>query len=549
MSHLKAIDDYVNGVLQGSIPACKHVKRACQRHVDDLKKLKNYYFDTEEVERVISLIEVFPHVSGPLAAKREKIKLAGWQKFIVGSIFGWRDKITHFRRFTEAYIQVPRKNGKSTLMATIGNVMTFADGEFGAEVLAGATTERQAYKVFPPARKMILNTPDLKSLGIEVYKQSIVVSHDQSVFRPIIGDPGDGDSPSCAIVDEFHEHNTSDLYDTMKTGMVARDEPLCLIITTAGVNLASPCHDKYEEVVKMLAKPEDDSLFGIIYTIDEDDDWTTIEAAQKANPNFGISIFPRHVETALKRAKNNPSQQVAYKTKHLNIWCAAKRAAIDLDKWYACGDDDLKIEDFLEDDCIGAIDLATREDIAGKVYLFRRVIDGLNHYYAFPKFYVPIDRAYERTDTDYIKWINSGELHYHDGVEISYSQMEADVVEDADQLDLHELVYDPWQATQMAQNLEDKGLTVVELRNGYQSFSEPFKELLAAISAKRFHHPNNAVFSWMASNVVELRDQKDNIRPAKEKPQNKIDGIVCTVMALNRMMALDDGYIKGFVNI
>lgn len=544
--NVNAANKYARDIVAGRIPACKWVKLACQRHLDDLKESKKrgyeYYFHKEAAEAVCIFVQLLPHTKGKWAAERKLIELEPWQKFIFAVVFGWKRKKDDTRRFREVYAEIPRKNGKSVVAAGTGNFMFCLDGEFGAEIYCGATTEKQAWEVFRPAKIMVGRTPDLlEAFGIEVNASNMNRPDDGSKFEPIVGNPGDGASPSCAIVDEFHEHRTPDLYETMITGMGAREQPLMFIITTAGTNLAGPCYDKRLEVQKMLnASPANDELFGIIYTIDNEEDWDKPESLYMANPNIGVSVKEDYLLSQLANARNNPSRQVIYKTKHLNIWCGAKAQWLNMSKWRACGDPTLRVEDFTEDDGWFVIDLAAKIDICCTMRVFRRVISGDVHYYVFPKFYLPeetINNTKEKANQNaYQRWVASGHLFEMPGYEINFTHIYEEGTDDCKGFNINEVAYDPWRATQMAQLFEADGATAVEFRNTVQNMTLAMKEMEAAIMAGRFHHPDDPVLNWMASNTVNKIDKKGNYFPDKESNENKIDGIVCAIMGVGRAM-------------
>ncbi|EBU3626892.1 TPA: phage portal protein [Salmonella enterica subsp. houtenae] len=278
-----------------------------------------------------------PHTSGEWARRKLRIEFEPWQKFALGVPFGWVRKDTGFRRFTEIYIEVPRKNGKSAIAAAVGNYMFCADGEYAAEVYCGATTEKQAWKVFAPALAMVKKLPALRQKFCIKPWAKKMTRPDGSLFAPIIGDPGDGDSPSCAIIDEYHEHDTDALYTTMTTGMGAREQPITLIITTAGFDIASPCYEKRTQVVEILERiregGENEAIFGIIYTLDDDDDWTQPEALIKANPNYNISVKEGFLKAKQLLAMSTPGQTNKILTKHFNKWVSSKAAYYNLQKW------------------------------------------------------------------------------------------------------------------------------------------------------------------------------------------------------------------------
>ena len=541
---LRSVNDYARRVVAGKILAGQWVRLACQRHLDDLKAAEKpgarWRFDAAEGLRIVRFIECLPHTKDRWAAKRQRLVLEPWQAWVVACVFGWlRNGPGKVRRFREAYIEVPRKNGKSHLAAGIGLACMVADGVHGAEVYSGATTEKQAWEVFRPARIMAKQTPQLcEHYGIEVNASNLLRLSDYARFEPLIGKPGDGASPSCAIVDEFHEHDTPDLYDTMMTGMGAREQPLMLVITTAGVNVAGPCYEKRIEVQRMLdGSVPADRLFGVIWTIDEGDDWKDRKVWEKANPNLGVSVSEDYLEAQVEQAIRQPSKQSTVLCKHFNVWTGAKSAWINMEKWRACADPTITRERFSRDPCHIGLDLATRIDIAARVELFRRTVDGLTHYYCVPAFYVPESALQAAKNAQaYRGWATAGHLQIVDGDEIDFAGIQNEILELAPQLTLTDLAYDPWQATQLAQALREQGVDAVEFRNTVANMSPAMRELEAAIMSGRFHHDGNPVMSWMAANVVAKSDAKDNIFPRKELPDNKIDGIVALLMAIGRAM-------------
>lgn len=304
--NVNAANQYARDVVRGKIVACQYVIDACQRHIDDMAQEKGrkfrYRFDKDLAEQAAKFIQLLPHTKGEWAFKRMPITLEPWQLFIVCCAFGWVQKGTKLRRFREVYTEIPRKNGKSAISAGVALYCFTCDNEFGAEVYSGATTEKQAWEVFRPAKLMCKRTPLLtEAFGIEVNAKNMNRPEDGARFEPLIGDPGDGQSPHCAIVDEYHEHDTDSLYTTMLTGMGARRQPLMWAITTAGYNIEGPCYDKRREVIEMLnGTVPNDELFGVIYTVDDGDDWTDPNTLKKAKP-FSITKEMALLSTQLRR--------------------------------------------------------------------------------------------------------------------------------------------------------------------------------------------------------------------------------------------------------
>lgn len=541
---------WAKSVVAGKIPACKWVVLACKRHLDDLIKSKNkdfpYKFDPKTAEKKILFIELLPHTKGEWALKRLKISLEPWQKFGLACTFGWICKKDGYRRFRESYWEVPRKNGKSAIAAGVALNMFVNDGEFGSEVYSGATTEKQAWEVFKPARLMVNRSPDLvEAGGILVNAASLEIPTDGSLFEPLIGDPPDGQSPHCAIVDEYHEHADSRLYDTMQTGMGARRQPLIFTITTAGFNIEGPCYDLRSRVQEMLlGTVEDDELFGWMWTIDEGDDWTDPKVLRKANPNFGVSIYGDYLESQQKKAIQNAARQNTFKTKHLNVWVSARSAFFNMEKWKACEDKALSILDFQLVPCLMSMDLASKIDLAARINLFYRYEDdGRLHYYCIsPRFYLPEDTVYNGQEKQvvqrYQKWMNLGLLDVHDGYENDLNLIATDLIADARSMVLSEVPYDEWGGFQVAKTIEDEGYDTIKIPKVTKTFSPAMKELEAAILSGRFHHDGNPILSWMIGNVISKPDANENVFPRKQNNFKKIDGAVALLMGISRVLAL-----------
>ena len=524
--------------------ACKWVRLACKRHIDDLKAAKKkgaiYYFDEAAANKVCAFLSLMPHTKGKWAQKKELIKLQPWQCFTFSALFGWKLAKNGRRRFRKAYVAVPRKNGKSIIGSGIGLYMFAADGEFGAEVYSGATTERQAWEVFRPAKQMLERTPDLReAFGAEVWAKALVNPGDGSRFEPVIGKPGDGSSPSCAIVDEYHEHDTSDLVDTMETGMGSREQPLMLMITTAGFNIAGPCFDQEIEAKKMLdGVLPNDELFALIYTIDEADKWDDPRSLYKANPNLGVSVDEDFLLSQQRQAIQSATHQTRFKTKHLNVWCSAKAQWLNLLEWNKCADYSLRPEQFAGYDNWITLDLASTSDVCVVMQVFKKKVDGKDHYYLFGKYFLP-ENAIEndpKNRNSYRKWVIEGFLEQHDGAEIDYDLIREHTADMLTKYQPKEVAFDPWKAAHLAQQLMKDGAEAVEFRQTVQNMSTPMKELESAVKGGRMHHDGNPVLTWMASNVVAKMDAKDNIYPRKDKNEQKIDGIVAAIMGIARAM-------------
>lgn len=559
---------YVDGVLSGEIPACKWTKAACRRQRDDLERAAAgdwlYEFSEQRAEHVCRFIELLPHVKAEWAGR--PITLQPWQIFILTTAFGWLKAGTPFRRFRTVYIEVPRKNAKSTLSSGVALYLVTADREPGAEVYSAATTREQARIVFDDARDMALRTPPLRQrFGVRAFAHSIAsqfredradgtVAEYTGLFRALSaeGSTLDGLNVHAAIVDELHAHKKRAVWDVIETATGSRAQSLLWAITTAGVDTSGICYEQRTYVTRLLNTvlrghkglgypikgtfAEDETYFGIIYTIDDTDEWTDASCWAKANPNLGISVKPDDIRRLADKAIRMASARSNFLTKRLNVWVNAAQAWMDMRKWDECADPELRIEQFLEQDTWISLDLASKRDIADKVNLFQRQIDGRTHWYAFAKHYLPEEACSEDVNAQYVGWKTDGWLTATPGNVTDYDVIEADIEADMSRFNVREVPFDPWQATQLSSHLTDKGVPMVELRQTVQHLSEPMKEFEALVLDGRFHHNGDPVLTWMVGNVVAKRDAKDNIYPRKESEDKKIDGAVAIIMGLARAM-------------
>ena len=534
--------DYARQVAAGAVAAARYVKAAAQRQIDDLKRWKSktspFVFDKAKAEKICQFVELLPHIKGPKAG--QLITLEPWQIFILTTVFGWvhRDGTRRFRR---VYIEVPRGNGKSALSSAVGLYMLAADNEGGAEVYSFATTRDQAKIVFGDAQNMARRTPGLKAhFGVEVNAHNIHVVRTASKFEALSaeGSTLDGLNTHLAIVDELHAHKLRTVYDVVETSTGKRAQSILWVISTAGSNRAGICYEVRGFVTKVLnGSVKDDSQFGIIYGLDDNDDWTTESALIKANPNWGISVMPEVLLPLQAKAMTMPSAANNFKTKHLNEWVNADTAWMDMRAWERCADPTLDAEQFLGEPVWIALDLASKVDIAAKISLFTREIEGKQHFFVFGQYYLPRDTVQRGENSQYQGWESIGLLTVTDGAVIDFQVIEDDLLADCSRFEVREVPYDPFQATQLATRMMAQAVPMVEMRPTVLNFSEPMKQLEALVLQSRLHHDGDPVLTWMMSNVVAHTDVKDNIYPRKERPENKIDGVVAAIMALGRALA------------
>jgi phage terminase large subunit-like protein len=541
---------YAEAVTGEEIPACKWLRSACRRQLDDLRRFKGrgspYRFNPVLVDKqgrsyqpadnLCAFVEHMPHVKGPLAGKT--IRLEPWQIFILTTVFGWV-KPDGKRRFRRSYVEVPRGNAKSTLSSAMALYMLTADGEGGAEVYSLATTRDQARIVFGDAQTMARKSAGFRSrFGVGVGAKNIYVLASGSKFEALSaeGSTLDGLNIHFGCVDELHAHKTRTVYDVVETGTGKRDNSLLWVITTAGSNRSGICYEVRTFVTKLLDGVfEDDSQFGVIYGLDDGDDWTLETSLIKANPNWGVSVRPEVLIPLQSKAMQLPSAVNNFKTKHLNEWVNADTAWMDMRAWDRCADSTLDLDDYAGQPCWMGLDLASKTDIAALLLVFtHKDIEGA--FAVFGRYYLPDDTVHATGNSQYPGWMASGRLTVTPGNVIDFAWIEADLIDFQSRFELQAVGYDPCQATQLSTRMIAEGLPMIEVKPTVLNFSEPMKTLEALVLQRKLIHDGDPVLGWMISNVVAHLDAKDNIYPRKERPENKIDGIVALIMGLSRAM-------------
>lgn len=457
---------------------------------------------------------------------------------MLATLFGWVHIDTDGRRFLEGYLEVARKNAKSTLAAGIVLYMLAADGEQGAEIYTAATTRDQARIVFDDAKLMADRCKDLQRyFGVETFRDHVAVPKTAGILKPLHaqGETLDGLNPHLALLDELHAHKKREVYDVLISGMGARLQSLLLSITTAGFDRSSIGFERHTYAKQILDSAiQDERFFGMVFTLDKDDDPLDESTWRKANPNLGVSVYPEKLHAEAVKARNSASHMSNFLTKHMNVWTNADHAWLDMRAWVDCGDDALTLDSVKHLEMIGGLDLASRVDIAAYVRIFRdRQAD---KYYLIPAFWLPQRAVDISSNSQYDGWARSGWINVCDGDVTDYDVIEAAILDDHERLRIKELPFDPFQATQISTHLLDKRVPMIECRATVQNFSEPMKWLEALVLERKLVHNNNPVMNWMMGNVVCHRDVKDNIYPRKEREENKIDGPVAAIMALNRWL-------------
>lgn len=540
---------YIEDVITERMPVCKPVRQAVQRHLNDLEtgKDRGLFFDERAAGKALAFFSFLRHTKGKWAGK--PLELSPWQAFVVYCIFGW--KFTDgTRRFRYSYVEVPRKNGKTTFAAGVALYMMVADAESGAEVYTGATTRDQARICFEEAQNMVRKAPDLQK-RLTVYKYNIHSLATASKMEPVSSDYNtlDGLNPHCVILDELHAYKNSGLFDIFKSATGARAQPLVFMITTAGFNKEWFCYGLRKSILSILdGAVQDDSMFGMIYTLDENDDWQDPTVWAKANPNYGISVSEQYIKQECHSATIRPSERVNFLTKNLNVWTDAADVWIPDEIWMLGSNpiDEASLEGKV---CYGGLDLASVSDFNCEALVFP-ADDG--YFDVLLRCWIPEDTVKKRVENglaDLERWIEAGWVRVTPGNVTDYNILKRDILEDFQKFNYQSMAKDRWNSSHLVQELNDElgavfreGKYVSKISDfgqGFQSMSTPTKELEKLALQGKIRHGGNPVLRWMLRNVMVRYDPSGNIKLDKEKSSEKIDGVVASVMALGEYLTFN----------
>ena len=531
-------EQYAADVRSGKIPACKYIRQAVERYYNDLDNAveSGWLFSRQKAERAIRFIEKLPHTKGKWAGT--PLHLEPWQMFLVWQLEGWLMAATGKRRFTEAYVQIPRKNGKTALAAAISLLHGYADKELGAETYYAATQRDQARICFEMAKKMVERS-DLSKRSV-VTRDAFTYEALGTTHRPVSSEAGniEGTSPSCGIVDEYHMHKTDEVLDSIATGMGAREQPLLFIITTAGTSTSSPCFRHYKVMTQVLdGVLSADRTLIMIYTLDDKDEVKDPEMWVKANPNYGVSVDKEWLANQVEKMHRDTSKVAPVLTKNFNIWMDAPTVWISAEQWDS-NRSEIAQESLLGRKCYAALDLASTSDYCSFVKLFN---EG-GRYQMLWRFYIPEDKFKDRYDmqrehADIDAWVRQGWLTITPGNVTDYDYILADVARDMEDYDIEAIAYDPWNSAQVAAKLTERGANMQAFSQTIGNYAYPTKEFSRIVLKGIVDHYDNPVARWMLSNVVIRTDANGNERPDKAKSAEKIDGIVAAIMALGQYLS------------
>lgn len=529
------VEQYVEDVLTGKKICGKTEIAGCLRYERDKKEAldKGFYLDIPAGEMPVHFNHKLKHTKDKWAG--QPLLLEPWQMFVLFNIFGWKNA-NGKRRFRTAYVELARKNGKTAMAAGVALFGLYAEQIPRAEVYSVATTRDQAKLCFNDAAAIVKITALNKRL--KCFRDSIAYEAMGSYFKPLSADYGihDGYSPSTVIIDEFHAHPNTGMLDVMVSGQAAREEPLNFIITTAGFNKNYPCYAFRKNAKNVInGITDDESLFAMIYEMDEGDDWTDPKNWVKANPNLGVSVSVDYLEKQVKDAQNRPEAVVNVKTKNLNMWVDAEDTWILDNKWMESSltEDNSMLQGM---DCWGGLDLSNVSDITAFVLIFK---DDEGRLYLKPYFWIPEDTLKDKIAKEnvfYAEWVQKGYVKVTPGNVVDYDYIRADIDKIADEYNVMSIAYDRWNSSQMVINMQSDGFTMSPFGQGYGSMSAPTKEFEKMVLQGKVEHFGNPVLRWMMSSVAIQRDPAGNIKPDKRKSSQKIDGVVASIMALGEMM-------------
>lgn len=537
---LQPWDQYALDVLDGKITVGRYARLAIERHFKDISRQeeKGLVWRPDMAAHALAFFPKYcRHFEGEWSGK--PVELAGWQAFWLAVEFGWY-RADGARRFRTWYEEVARKNGKSTKLAGLGLYLFAADKEAGAQVYTAATKLEQAKITHAAAEMMVAKSPALRQL-IQNHKNKLWIPGTANKFIPLGADANtqDGLNVHGAIIDELHAHPSRALWDVIDTARGARRRSVMHAITTAGFNQdGSICLEQRNYLIQILeGQIDDDSFGGVIYTLDEGDDWFDEANWGKANPNLGVSVFLEELRTQAAKARYVPAALNNFLTKRLNVWTQISESWLSLDAWDKCAGQ-VDEEALRHRKCFGGLDLASKTDIAAWILLFPPEKPG-EKWVVLCRFFIPEDNMLVRDQKDrvsYTAWARQGHIIPTAGTRIDQEAIRRQIIDDAANFDLQSIGFDEWNAGKIASELMEDGLEMVALTQNFQNLSEPSKELEAKVLAGELTHGGQPVLRWMAGNVVVLRDTNDNYRPNKKKSRERIDGIVALAMALNRAM-------------
>jgi phage terminase large subunit-like protein len=541
---------YAEDVLSGKIITGNLTRLAIQRNENDLKEAANrgLFFCEDSALRVLKFFNYLKHYQGKLAG--QVIELEPWQCWNFATVFGWKKEETGARRFATAYNEVARKNGKTTALSGIGCYGLTKDNEGGPEIYAVAASRFQAGKLFKSAKAMVERSPALKQ-RLTIFTNEIQFDKNVGLMTVLSADAGvqDGLNPHMVLFDELHAQKKADLWNVLESSMVgSRSQSLMWVITTAGYNKSGICYEIRSYIIKVLqGLEENDAIFGLIYTLDEGDSWLEEENWIKANPNIGVSVDINSLRAKAKKAQVMPTAKVDFFIKHLNIWVSGATLWCNVEQWLKCGTEytwDQLLESQPEALYFG-LDLASVSDLCSLTGI-AVMSDG--SWKVIGKHYLPeeaVENNLVKSSAKYQDWADDGYLTVTPGNVTDYEWIKNDIRWLMERFNVREIAFDPFNSTQLVNDLLAEGVNMVKFRQGALSMNSPMRELERRYLSGIISHNNDPVINFAMSNVVAIFDPKGNMSPAKNKSQEKIDPAVALFMAVGRAMLVDETQDPG----
>lgn len=525
----KAYIQYPVDVISGNVIAGKHIKKACERFFS-LMDDDRYMFLEEKVDKVIRLYHHLRHFKGRHSGK--PFVLEPWQEWIIASIYGFYNKSDGSRLTQTVYIEVARKNGKTALAAGIGLNALINDDEDGAEVYFAANSKDQVKISAWPLCSNFAKAFDPKEKYLKVYRDTIDFDKTISWLKVLAADSTklDGPNPSTFILDEYHAAKSNSLKAVLESGQGTRDNPLEIIITTAGFDKLGPCYELRTTATEILnGLKEDDSFFMAIYSLDEKDDWKDEANWIKSNPNMDVTVKSSYLRKEVRKAMNTPSDEVNVKTKNLNMWCDSSDVWIPDDYILACSRK-VDLDDFTtKDDCFAGIDLSSTSDLTCVSFMIPK--DG--KFYFKTLYYLPEEALETKKNKEqYSEWVRLGFLKLTPGNVVDYDYILDDILSVDKRLYIVKVGYDSWNATQFVINATDKGLPMEPVSQSIGNFNRPTKEMERVILSGNVVIDNNPITRFCFRNVVMKLDHNGNTKPSKEYRDKKIDGVISMIEAM-----------------
>jgi len=545
-------EKYADDGISGRTVACKWVRLAAERFYKDIarqdEKDSAFYFDDADAQLAVDFFPMFlRHHQGDLTG--EPLFLEPWEQFIIANLFGWKRKKDNLRRFRKAYVSVARKNGKSAIAGGIGIKGLLLDGEGGPRIVCAATKRAQARIVWDSVAATLEQNPELMhEFGINISKSvnatRISLSTGLADFIPLGQDSNH--NVHMGIIDEYHEHPDDKMLGVIQTAMGSRSQPLLFVITTAGFDIQSPAYDEERYLQGILeGAVSDDSYFGIIYTLDDGDDWRDPDVWIKSNPNLGVGKHVEQIQNMITEAEHKPATKLQVITKELNVWTQSLSSWLDFQTWKKCNSGSIVEDDLIGKPCYAALDCSMSRDHTVVTYAFPPEEPSDSWEYLH-RIWVPGENLQEKSSQDgaaYLDWLTAGIID-HPGETINRTEVEDQIREDLQKFNVRELAYDRYGDGQpIALSLEESGLPVVMFPQSAKEFTAPTNEFERLVLSGGMEHGSNPVMDYYVQSAHIYNGPNDTRKPVKHKQgddTSRIDGVITSIMATWRALIRQD---------